>query len=85
MQPLSSLKRKMSKKRNRHSMQGLDDFTRRNGDKMTSTPSLTEPNEVNFFTRFYVRTWEGEKINLVCWAGVSMWMPHRRQFSWLNR
>ncbi|XP_046445149.1 PHD finger protein 12-like isoform X2 [Daphnia pulex] len=34
-------------KEKKPSFQGLDDFTRRNGDRMTSTPSLTEPNEAS--------------------------------------
>jgi hypothetical protein len=49
-------------KEKKPSFQGLDDFTRRNGDRMTSTPSLTEPNEVNFFTRFYVELGRDKKL-----------------------
>ncbi len=45
----------VKEKEKKPSFQGLDDFRRRNGDRMTSTPSLTEPNEVNLFTRTF--TW----------------------------
>ena len=46
----------VKEKEKKPSFQGLDDLTKRNGDRMTNATSLTESNEVNFFETRSIRT-----------------------------
>lgn len=71
----------VKEKEKKPSFQGLDDLTKRNGDRMTNATSLTESNEVNFFEHAQFEL--NEFIDLR-WFGLtvfSLWMSHRRQLS----